>query len=251
MRICDVESWSRTSVVPSFVQRCAVRIAKTTVATSTTNPPMSSSFLTGEEDSREKNSDRSSTVPKSEIDAAPMTSCPNSDPLSPACVRIGATRPSAVDDKLMATSSADSTMPMVCRTSEIAYATTTDTPNPSRATRRRRPLSTVRSSSSPARKRRNAKPMIDSTLMRSSTTTHPRPAGPMAMPSRISSTMAGRRSRGANPSTRGATKAAVHTMTRPANGFMRVAPRRTETEAWPTRRWRSRDTTSCRRRRRD
>src|SRR3954449_5220576 len=86
--------------------------------------------------------------------------------------------------------------------------------NPSEATRKVLPRRRVGSISRPARKRRNAKPRIESTWTAESTSTQPSPEGPTTMPATISSTTAGSRRAGASPRVSGARNATTTTMSR-------------------------------------
>jgi hypothetical protein len=149
-------------------------------------------------------------APKSAIDPAATTSWPNRDAISPASLSTGMITPSDVAERITATSSGVSARPPAFSARPARTAIPKDRSQPPPATRRRRPRSLSNSTSRPARKRRKTSPIVASTEIVSSISTHPSPAGPIAIPAVISSTTAGRRTLGKKPSRNGAANATAH-----------------------------------------
>jgi hypothetical protein len=185
-------------------------------ATSTANATSKKTVDSVEDAFWEKNSDTSTIDPNSATELAASTSWPNSVSVWPASRSTGTTRPSEVDTNAMATNNGASVSPnrsvpipaTSARANEAANAT---------AIRPAPPRSFRGSISRPARNRRNPSPNRARTSVGTSTSTHSRPDGPTAMPSRISSTTAGRRRGGASRTSRGAARAITATTSRVLN----------------------------------
>src|SRR5438128_1134042 len=121
------------------------------------------------------------------------------------------TTPSEVADSMMAISSGAFVSPEVSSTTPASTASANEIRKPSPATRSRRPRNCSNSTSRPARRSRNARPISDITSIGRSTCTQSSAAGP----STISSTTAGRRTAGTSPSTSGAANATPATIASP------------------------------------
>ncbi len=185
--------------------------------TNTTNPIRRTSLELKSVESREKSKERRMTAAKSPIDAPANTSWPSCDSLCPPSFSTGITRPSDVDVRITAASSGDLTRPAASNATPATSASTSDTAKPAPAILSSRPRNWSRSISRPARKRRNARPMMDRTRTGSSADAQPSTSGPTTMPRAISTTTAGICSRGTSPSASGVTNATAMTMARLPN----------------------------------
>src|SRR5215472_848888 len=129
----------------------------------------------------------------------------------------GKTTPSEVATSTIATNSGDFTKPPARRLIPIRIATTNDTANPSAVTVTIRPRRRSTSISRPERKSRKASPTRARIETGASAFAQPSPEGPITIPSMISSTIAGSRTRGKKPSAKGASRPAATTMSRLVN----------------------------------
>src|SRR5207248_3903737 len=129
--------------------------------------------------------------------------------------------PSDVADRMIATSSGVWTTPAAFNTNPTATAIANEIAKPTAVSRSTAPRSLEKSISSPARKSRNASPIVDMTATVWSTFAQPSTDGPTAMPATISSTGEGSRTAGNRPSTNGAANAIATTIRRWSSDGMR------------------------------
>ena len=210
-------SCSFTSAAETRRERSAWRTPIATAAIAATNMPIRISFAPIPVDSPENSRVSKSTEAKSAIDEAAMTSWPNREDDSPESWSTGTITPSEVEARMIAISSGSSAIPARSSTRPATTASPRETAKPSPAARNSRPRSAARSISSPARNSRKASPTRASTSTGSSTSTQPSTAGPMRIPSTISSTTDGSRSPGTRPSSIGAANPAATTISRFSN----------------------------------
>jgi hypothetical protein len=144
----------------------------------------------------EKNSESRMIEPKSAIEAAAMTSSPRLELMLPESFSTGKITPSAVATRTTAMNSGDFTKPPDRRPIPIRIAMANDTTNPSAVSFTMRPRRRSTSISRPERNSRNASPIRARTETGASGFAQPSPEGPITMPSTISSTIAGSRTRG-------------------------------------------------------
>jgi hypothetical protein len=176
-------------------------------------------------ESLEKNSESNTMAEKSAIEAAAMICSPRGVATSLASASTGTTIPSAVAESMIATNSGASITPAARSTNANTRASTMDRTKPPAALRSSGPLSLSRSISSPARNRRKASPIRASTCSGRSTSTSPRTAGPITMPTTISATTEGSRNEGNRASNSGTAKATAATTSTPVSdisGIMAV-----------------------------
>ncbi len=151
--------------------------------------------------------------PNSPATPAASTNGPSGRFSSPASRRIGISVPIAVVASAMPTSSAESTKSICWRTKAIVRPSASEISQPSPPSFAGRPRTRSKSTSSPPRKKRKARP----TVLRNSTTptgsAKPNTCGPMRMPSVISATTAGRRRRLGRSTSSGASAAAARMTT--------------------------------------
>jgi hypothetical protein len=162
----------------------------------------------------EKNSGSKMIEPNSAIEAATITSWPKLLPISPESVSTGTIAPGELATNTIATNGADWTNSPALRPSPSAVAIANDTAKPIDASLRIRPRRHARSISRPIRKSRNASPTRARIETGRSALTQPKPEGPITMPTTISSTIAGSRTRGKKPSASGARSPAATTISR-------------------------------------
>src|SRR5215467_5645854 len=129
----------------------------------------------------------------------------------------GKTTPSEVATSTIATNSGDFTKPPARRLAPIRIAMRNDTANPSAVTVTIRPRRRSASISRPERKSKKASPTRARIETGASGFAQPSPEGPITIPSKISSTIAGSRTRGKKPSAKGASRPAAATMSRLVN----------------------------------
>src|SRR5690242_19258523 len=213
-RISAVVSCSRSRTSPSRVDREESVTATPTRSTSPTNIPRSSSRERGSVSVPENSRDSSSTAAKSATDEAAMVVCPSRPSTAPASFSTATTSPREVAETVTASSSGSASQLAPFRASPADQPTTTDTAYPTTEKASSRPRSRCTSISRPARKSSIASPSRETIWTARSGSTQPSTDGPTTMPSTISRTTAGTRTRGANPSTRGASSATTSTPSR-------------------------------------
>src|SRR6516225_8171189 len=129
----------------------------------------------------------------------------------------GKTTPSEVAASTIATNSGDFTNPPARRAIPVRIAMAKDTAKPSAVRVTIGPRRRSTSISRPERNSRKASPTRARIETGASGLAQPSPEGPITMPSRISSTIAGSRTRGKKPSAKGASKPTATTMSRLVN----------------------------------
>ena len=166
-------------------------------------------------------------APKSAIEPAAMTSCPNVEAISPASLSTGISTPSEVAQRMIATSSGVSTRPAALQQrARPTSAIPNESAKPSRRQPQHRPAQPREVDLQPGQEEQEREPEHRDHLDRLVDLDRPEHAtGRSTIPATISSTTDGSRTRGKRPSTKGAAKATATTISRPLNEGMRGSAR--------------------------
>ncbi len=162
----------------------------------------------------EKNSDSRTTVVKSAIEAAAITSWPNGVPVWPASLSTATTIPNDVAARMIATSSGASTSSTASKISATASARPSEIRKAAPTRPRCRSSCASNAISRPARKKRNTRPIDAKTSSGAVASIRSSATGPITMPATISLTIGGTFGSGSRSTSSGAAVAAASTKTK-------------------------------------